>query len=521
MKKTMLLVLVMMLSLAAAAFAQAPGATFVASTESVTTVVKSGHTELTGDIFLTIAPGDVLAIATGTFTLQYSVGVTSPLDEIQVLTSGITAAINVAGSSGKDGLVVINVTGAAGVPVAGSYIRIHGVRVDAFASATNTVSVSITSTGNAVQNGQFTANVINGLKPGLLATEDSESVTINGLAPIDTACTDASPCAKIVLLEGFLNAFGVTAATDTTQTQSQLVRIQLSGPPPTGATIVFPATATNGLANGAKWVLADSTGKTLSAPQEIADDASGADLEVYYALASDNLPTLQEDFIVDGIKVLAADADVPIAAGTITFRATLAPDKAAFTSKGLVTDLPIPRYEVDWTAAQDLVVIKGNTTSLLVPLFMSKTVEVPQWGPGPAYYDTGLAIANTTSDPGKKNMGIDSAAIKQAGKINFYIFLQGEATPVTYTTGAASPGTGLDADGNLPAGSTYVVLASEILTAAGLDVTENFQGYMIVVTNFTNAHGIEYVGDFIHVMQTSAMHVIKPNRQDVPEGLDQ
>jgi hypothetical protein len=354
------------------------------------------------------------------------------------------------------------------------------------------------------------------MKPGLVADPDNtEAAEINSLKPTDET-------AVITLKEGFLNAYGKIEGPvpgDPSQTTAQTIRIKLSAAPPAGVVISFPATAATDTVGGtAGWEMVDAAGVVVDG-MDIDDTATGADLEVYYKLVSNNNSTLVESFVVE-VGIAAVDADVPIPAGVITFQATLAPDKDAFTSKGTVTGLPIPRYAIEWLAAQDLVIFKGNATALLVPLFMSKTVDVAQWG-GPAYYDTGLAIANTTADPGKSKMGIDNAAIKQSGKINFYIFVQGETTPVTYVTGAASPGSGLDADGNLPAGSTYIVLASEILTAAGLDVTDNFQGYMIVVTNFTNAHGIEYVGDFIHVMQTSAMHVINPDRQVVPESLGQ
>jgi hypothetical protein len=89
----------------------------------------------------------------------------------------------------------------------------------------------------------------------------------------------------------------------------------------------------------------------------------------------------------------------------------------------------------------------------------------------------------------------------------------------TYTTGAASPGTGLDASGNLASGSTYTVLVSQLLEAAG--ITEEFQGYIIAITQFTNAHGLYVCSNFQTFSQGSSMVVIKSDRQDVPESLGQ
>ena len=133
-------------------------------------------------------------------------------------------------------------------------------------------------------------------------------------------------------------------------------------------------------------------------------------------------------------------------------------------------------------------------------------------------YDTGIAIANTTWDPGTTAMGV-TGAVKQSGSITFYFYPQAPGTtPVTYTTHAGSPGAGLDASGNLPSGSTYVALLSKILADAG--VTADFGGYIVVITNFTNAHCLFVLSNFTTFSQGALGLVIYEPRAGGGEALE-
>jgi len=80
-------------------------------------------------------------------------------------------------------------------------------------------------------------------------------------------------------------------------------------------------------------------------------------------------------------------------------------------------------------------------------------------------FDTGLAIANTTTDPFGTRV--------QSGTcdLNFY----GTAAPPKVTTP------------NIPTATVYATLAST--AAAG------FQGYVIAVCNFQLAHGFAFISD--------------------------
>jgi hypothetical protein len=101
-------------------------------------------------------------------------------------------------------------------------------------------------------------------------------------------------------------------------------------------------------------------------------------------------------------------------------------------------------------------------------------------------YNTGIAIANTTSDPGLEAMGFEDGmeVFPQDGAVTFYFYRQ-DGEVFQYTTMPGSPGAGLDADGKVMSGGMYTVLIGIVWV---IEETRLFSGY-IVKMNFTNAHG--------------------------------
>jgi len=87
-------------------------------------------------------------------------------------------------------------------------------------------------------------------------------------------------------------------------------------------------------------------------------------------------------------------------------------------------------------------------------------------------FDTGLAIANTSSDPFAANLG---GATAQAGTCTLNFYGSGAPSPSNVTTA------------NVPTGTVYVQALSGI--AAG------FQGYMIAYCQFQFAHGFAFITD--------------------------
>jgi hypothetical protein len=139
--------------------------------------------------------------------------------------------------------------------------------------------------------------------------------------------------------------------------------------------------------------------------------------------------------------------------------------------------------------------IVPNTTNLLIP-YVSEELG----------YHTGIALANTTKDPWSEDEG---GAIEQEGYVTVTFYPNNGGAPIVYSTKTdAVKGKGLTA-GMLKAGSTWTVLASELLAAKGS--TAAFSGYVVIVTEFTNAHGAAYVSNFDGFTSSSPMLVF-----DVP-----
>jgi hypothetical protein len=148
----------------------------------------------------------------------------------------------------------------------------------------------------------------------------------------------------------------------------------------------------------------------------------------------------------------------------------------------------------------------GANTTLLIPFATTVTG---------ANYNTGIAISNSTADPGTALMGVNTA-VPQTGTLSFHLYpgLPSTAAPFVYTTTAGSPGSGLNAAGSLPAGSTYTVLLSQLLAAAGQPA--DFSGYVFVIANFTSAHCLYVVSNFTTFSQGSHALVVNQNRSGTP-----
>jgi len=154
---------------------------------------------------------------------------------------------------------------------------------------------------------------------------------------------------------------------------------------------------------------------------------------LYAANPGNNLPAIGTATVNMGYAPVAADIG-----GTIT---------SASSSQ------PIPRF-IDTSTAKNFFVINLCTTSLLFPY----VTEI-------AGFDTGLAIANTSTDP--------FGTTPQVGTCTLYWY--GTAAPANTVTAA------------VPSGTVWAGLTS--LLAPG------FNGYMIATCNFQYAHGFAFVSD--------------------------
>jgi hypothetical protein len=507
--KTLLIAAVMFLGLTAAAFAQA---TYSVGSIPVTAVINTGLTENSGDITFTQISGTSV---TGTITISYGVPVTVDLATVVVSAPAATGygtataipgdgfvssvTVNVAASNNAAGVLVLNVPGGIG---AGSF-SLSGVRVAVAGTTLTSLSASISTTNNAIVAGQTNVIVISSIAAGIASIKSNKAAVINSVTGV------VNPSANIEVKEGFLNAWG-----DPLIKTNAGIRITLSAAPPSGVTITFPATATTNGAGTPVFTTIKSDGTALGTTVEFT--STSTTLVVYYRATSTTDATKQETLSIP-VAIDTADADLPIPATTITYVVSLAPIGTAFDDGDVITDANlIPRYAALDVGPATLLSTTASVTSLLVPFAQTATA---------AGYNTGFAIANTTADPGEA-AGITSP-VTQSGTITFYFFPQlpsptgTQPAMFSYTTGASSPGTGLNASGKLPAGSTYTVLLSQILADAGAPA--DFAGYVFIVTNFTNAHCLYVVSNFTTFSQGSLALVVELTEDGIrisPEGLN-
>jgi len=168
-------------------------------------------------------------------------------------------------------------------------------------------------------------------------------------------------------------------------------------------------------------------------------------------------PTTNESFKVGVYSTYTSNvAQNSPPPGTATVNLSFAPTPPSFTAASgaaASSTLTIPRFIADTSAARSLFNVNICRTVLLYP-YVTNVLG----------FDTGLAIANTSTDP------FGTGAQAGACTLNWY---QGTTNPAQGNSGSIASGT------------VYTTLAS--IAAPG------FNGYMIAVCNFQYAHGFAFV----------------------------
>jgi len=153
-------------------------------------------------------------------------------------------------------------------------------------------------------------------------------------------------------------------------------------------------------------------------------------------------------------------------------------------------------YSVSNVSAAIPITVTQLATSLLS--VFNSWVPVAAGAPVDSGFDTGIAITNTTG------FGLSAVTypgnpyvVPQTGTITVAMFPANGGAAASFTTGpGVFAGTGgLDANGNLPPHSTWTVLVSQLATQAGFSAVTGFTGQIYFFTNFSNAHGINYIAD--------------------------
>jgi hypothetical protein len=195
----------------------------------------------------------------------------------------------------------------------------------------------------------------------------------------------------------------------------------------------------------------DPTGATF-APVTI---VAGTGTAVWEAINTN--PNLAESYTFNVVITYAAATatNTPLP-GSSTVTLSYAPTA---TSGAASSSLPIPRFSI------------GNFTGPFLTINVCRTVLLYPYITNQAGFDTGLTVANTSTDP----FGTGA----QAGACTFNYYGGTTAAP---TTPPGPTSTGVIASGTVFA-NTLGVLAP------------NFQGYMFAICNFQFAHGFAFISD--------------------------
>ncbi len=216
-------------------------------------------------------------------------------------------------------------------------------------------------------------------------------------------------------------------------------------------------------------------------PMQAVTVTNGAALIVYEILATDAYSNEYADvpFVVSYATNLSSNAPVGLPQPYVV--ASYAGGFAPFYSTSAATlasaSLPVPRFVFTGTAANLFGIVKCSC-NLLFPYVTQ--------APG---YDTGIAVANTTSDP--------YGTTGQYGAVEFWYYgslTNGGAAPGTQCTNTQNPGT---CPGNTTVGPgqvlTYTLYNGS--TQWGLDNRgAGFTGYMIAQAQFQYCHAFAFIG---------------------------
>lgn len=526
--RTLLIAAVMLVTLSAAAFGQS---VFTTSSSALSTGIATGNAELVGTVVLTATSlpvtGDVYITYGGLpITNTYGVGtvITITCPNLSLLPT-----IDTTNSSYASGILAINIPALeAFVGGATSYsISVSGVRVAINGSGlTGALSATVTTQGGASPNtiavGNGTVPVINSTTgagiaasgvynvPSTAATTGLASTVATG-NPVMNAVTGqmsvttsggttsglTTAYSTITVKEGWNDAF-----TWFDNTHSTAVRITLAAVPPTGVNYVFPVSVTSydntGAVLNANWKISSScTAPAVGPAITITHSTTAANLAVCYFLqTADSAPSAIDYLQIPvAINTTPSSMTFPVAAATYTYTATMGPVLGALTS-GSPSSAWFPRFAALEVGPANILSVTPGQTNLLMPYVSTQ-----------AGYNTGIAIANTTADPGSAALGI-TGATAQTGPITFYFYPVGGSVISLATSALTSPTTwGLNSAGSLAPGQTFVGMLNSLLQAAGQTVAASnaFSGYAIVVTSFTDATGIYTVSNWTNITAYSAV----------------
>jgi hypothetical protein len=393
MKRTIFTAAVLFFTLSVSALAQT---SFTIASERPI-VACGGLAEPVGAIAFTavpVNPTDVTAL--GTITLTYTqpianTGITLGQYGVQVqTTSGTAATLAAVTNVGAQGIVVITIPAG---QTAAYKVRISNVRINVSTSCNMASAVVATagSVGNYLTVGESDPiPVLFGILSALLPPAVTHVVINGSNGAIDPAM------AIINVQEGFLNAFGFTSATDTTQTSGRIIRLTLSGTLPAGVTLNFPQADNSGL-----FVRSNATGSPAGSGLAVTSTST----PIYYVVNTDSSPVIGETLSINvGVSAVGPYPLLPGAVSVSAHIGPISPDtyypryaegngETAATRFLTVSQYPAAPVDFDGDSKTDITIWRpGSGVWYVLPSQSPGTYTGAQWGastdkPVPGDYD--------------------------------------------------------------------------------------------------------------------------------------
>jgi len=372
----------------------------------------------------------------------------------------------------------------AGNSASGSF-RIVGVRIDA--NGKTGAQSATAALADAANNYLLTTNsvqVINAIANGIasMSIGARSGQTNLGTGSVFTNRTTPDKLASFTIVEGFASAFRTKIQSGNSGValpNSTRIRLTFNNVP-SGVTLTLSLNVP--ASTGANALNADfvSSGTKI---QTITSTANTAQIE-FTATSLTTTETLE----VDVSDLTLTSTAAVTTEGAISVTATFFPIGDAIDSTdgapSAADGYPV-FAQLDVGPTTIINIVSANTT-LLIPL--AEKVGV---------FDTGISVANTTSDPYGGLTG--GGAVASSGTLTFNFFpstATGAGTSCTLTTSSTTrPGFGIASDGTVAAGATYVVLLSQLLPASNC-AAGDFVGYIFITARFLNAHGQATISDF-------------------------
>ena len=466
MRKNQTLIIAVALFLCSAVTAQAQNTFVVVElvTQPEPAARMGGENEMSGSAWLTFSTAD--AIANTTVTLYYSVPLAGDM-ELATGTDNTSASSTVVGTAedGDDndgnGTVVVN-------SIAGdtTTLVIRNVMLDVSAASGPVTVVAEIESSDLTDflrfDGPNVGTVISDIVVGVEAEADAETVRTRGTAP-------GGMMAGLTLKESFKDAFMM----------GNELEIEFSGIPD-GASLTAEVTGI---------LIADPD---ATPPVTTENDDPYATVG---AVSSDGKATV----MLGGDDMsIAANSDMRVSPDMVMLNLTLTAeadnddisfplDVGEVMAKVTFTDDEVNTFVDAFTDYVTVFMIRPAQCELLFPV-----VSVL---PNQGNWDTAISVTNPAYEDEMASGGLT---------FTFYGIGNMEATYDTTIDGVT--GRGLEVDGTLSPGSTYQVMASEILTVTNWG--EEFIGHVHLKADYTNCSGLGWVTDFMTVNQAySALEI--------------